>query len=102
LQIEQVRVLMKAGTLSQTVAQAAITQAQDEIHAMERVQPEKDEKHTARVIRMLPRAAEVFATAFAEAMLDCAIRARSSRRATLYSRCSAAGAATAGSLEGGN
>ena len=26
---------------------------------MERVQPEKDERHTARIIRMLPRAADV-------------------------------------------
>ena len=39
-EIEQVRALMKAGTLSQAVAQAAIAHAQEEIQAMERVQPE--------------------------------------------------------------
>jgi len=50
---------MKAGTLSQAVAQAAIEKAGEEMQAFERVQPERDEKHTARVIRMLPRAADV-------------------------------------------
>lgn len=50
---------MKADTLFQAMAQAATTQAQDQIRAMERVQPKQDEKHTTRVIHMLPRAAEV-------------------------------------------
>jgi hypothetical protein len=58
-EIEQLRGLMKAGTLSQGVAQAAIAKAEEEVHALERVQPDRDEKHTARVIRMLPRVAEV-------------------------------------------
>ena len=58
-EIEQVRALMKAGTLSHAVAQAAIAQAEEEVRAMERVQLAKEEKHTARIIRMLPRAAEI-------------------------------------------
>lgn len=58
-EIEQLRALMKAGTLSQAVAQAAITKAEEEIGAIERVQPDQEEKQTARVIRMLPNAAKV-------------------------------------------
>ena len=58
-EIEQLRALMKAGTLSQAVAQAAIEKAEDEIHAIERQQPARQERETARMIRMLPRAAEV-------------------------------------------
>jgi len=50
---------MKAGTLSQPVAQAAIETAEREIRGIERMQPAKEEKDTARVIRMLPRAAQV-------------------------------------------
>jgi hypothetical protein len=50
---------MKAGTLSQAVAQAAITKAVEEIQTFERMQPAKEEKDTARIIRMLPRVAEV-------------------------------------------
>jgi hypothetical protein len=58
-EIEHVRALMKAGTLSQVVAQAAIEKAEEEIRTIERMQPAKDEKDTARVIRMLPRAAQM-------------------------------------------
>lgn len=58
-EIAQLRALMKAGTLSQAVAQAAIEKAEEEIGAIERVQPAREEKHTARVIRMLLRAADV-------------------------------------------
>lgn len=58
-EIEQLRALMKAGTLSQAVAQSAIDTAEREVQAIERAQPAKDEKDTARVIRMLPRAAEL-------------------------------------------
>jgi len=50
---------MKAGTLSPAVAQAAIEKAEEQVRAIERVQPAREEKETARVIRMLPRAAEV-------------------------------------------
>jgi hypothetical protein len=57
-EIEQLRALMKAGTLSQAVAQAAIEKAEEEIRATERLQPAKEERDAARVIRMLPRAAE--------------------------------------------
>src|SRR5262249_45631869 len=39
-EIEQLRALMKAGTLSQAVAQAAISKAEEEIRALERVQPD--------------------------------------------------------------
>jgi site-specific DNA recombinase len=58
-EIEQLRGLMKAGTLSQAVAEATIAKAEEEVQAFERVQPARDERDTARVIRMLPRAADV-------------------------------------------
>jgi len=44
--------------LSQAVAQAAIEMAEAEITAIERQQPAREERDAARVIRMLPRAAE--------------------------------------------
>ena len=50
---------MKAGTLSQAVAQAAIEKAEEEVRAIERVEPEREERQTARIIRMLPNAARV-------------------------------------------
>ncbi len=58
-EIEQLRTLMKAGTLSEAVAHAAIEKAEEELTALERVQPAREEKQTARILRMLPRAAEV-------------------------------------------
>jgi hypothetical protein len=58
-EIEQLRALMKAGTLSQAVAQAAIEKAEEEVRAIERIEPEREEKQTARIIRMLPHAAKV-------------------------------------------
>lgn len=58
-EIEQLRALMKAGTLSQAVAHAAIEKAEQELHALERATPKKEEQETVRVIRMLPRAAEL-------------------------------------------
>jgi site-specific DNA recombinase len=58
-EIEQVRALMKSGTLSQTVALAAIEKAEQERTSLEQAQPEQDEKRAARVIRMLPQAARV-------------------------------------------
>jgi hypothetical protein len=50
---------MKAGRLSQAVAQAAIEKAEEEIRSIVRLQPAKEQRDAARVIRMLPRAAEV-------------------------------------------
>jgi DNA invertase Pin-like site-specific DNA recombinase len=58
-EVEQLRALMKNGTLSQTVAVAAIAKAEEEVAALEQVQPAADEKNGARVIRMLPQAARV-------------------------------------------
>jgi ATPase subunit of ABC transporter with duplicated ATPase domains len=58
-EIEQLRALMKTGTLSQAVAQAAIEKAEEEVRAIERMEPEREEKQTARIIRMLPHAAKV-------------------------------------------
>jgi hypothetical protein len=58
-EIDQLRALMKAGTLSQAVAQAAISHAEEEARAIERVEPEREERQTARIIRMLPNAARV-------------------------------------------
>jgi len=43
-EIEQLRALMKGGTLSQAVAQAAIEKAEEEVRAIERVEPEREEK----------------------------------------------------------
>jgi hypothetical protein len=42
-EIEQLRALMKAGTLSPAVAQSAIETAESEIRATERMQPAKEE-----------------------------------------------------------
>jgi hypothetical protein len=58
-EIEHLRSLMKVGTLSQAVARAAIEKAEEELGALEPVQPAKEEKHLARIIRMLPRATDV-------------------------------------------
>ena len=57
-EIEQLRTLMRAGTLLQAVAQAAIKKAEEELRTLERIQPAKEENHLARIIRMLPRAAD--------------------------------------------
>lgn len=59
VEIDQLRALMKSETLSQAVGQAAIAKAEEELQSLERVQPAKDEQQTARVIRMLPRAAKL-------------------------------------------
>jgi hypothetical protein len=58
-EIEQLRTLMKAGTLSQAVAQAAIGKAEEQLRMLERGQPAREDKEPARIIHMLPRAAEV-------------------------------------------
>jgi hypothetical protein len=58
-ELEQIRALMKPGTLSQAVALAGIEKAEEEIRAIQLLQPAKEERDAARVIRMLPRAAEV-------------------------------------------
>jgi hypothetical protein len=50
---------MKAGTLSLAVAQAAIEKAEEEISVIEQQQPATEEWDATRVIRILPRAAEV-------------------------------------------
>jgi hypothetical protein len=50
---------MKAGALSQAVAHAAFEMAEQELAALEKVHPGREEKITALVLRMLPRAAEV-------------------------------------------
>ena len=56
-EIEQLRSLMKAGSLSQTVALAAIDKAEEELRTLQRTHPIQAERDTARIIRMLPRAA---------------------------------------------
>ena len=56
-EIEQLRSLMKGGSLSQTVALAAIDKAEEELRALQRTHPIQEERETARIIRMLPRAA---------------------------------------------
>jgi hypothetical protein len=57
-EIEQVRALMKAGTLSQTVAQAAVAHAEEELRTLNEAAPAREEKQTAKILRMLPRTAE--------------------------------------------
>jgi hypothetical protein len=49
---------MKAGTLSQAVAQVAMDKAEEELRSLVRAQPQRVDKQAARLIRMLPRAAE--------------------------------------------
>ena len=56
-EIAQLRALMKAGTLSEAVAQVAINQAEGELSTLQ-APPKVDERETARVVRMLPRVAE--------------------------------------------
>jgi hypothetical protein len=58
-ELEQLRSLVRSGALSPAVGQAAIDQAQQERAALVRVVPERVEKDSARIIRMLPKAAEV-------------------------------------------
>jgi site-specific DNA recombinase len=58
-EISQLRALMKSGTLSQAVAQAAIEKAEDELRELERAQPAQSERQVNRILRMLPRAAEM-------------------------------------------
>jgi methylase of polypeptide subunit release factors len=57
-EIDQIRGLMKAGTLSQAVAQAAIAHAEEELRTLNQAEPAREEKQTAKILRMLPRAAE--------------------------------------------
>ncbi len=57
-EIEQVRALMKAGTLSQTVAQAAVAHAEEGLRTLNEAAPAREEKQTAKILRMLPRTAE--------------------------------------------
>ena len=57
-EIEQVRGLMKVGTLSHAVAQAAIAHAEEELRTLNQAAPAREEKQTAKILRMLPRAAE--------------------------------------------
>ena len=42
---------MKAGTLSQAVAQAGIEKAEQQLHTIVRVHPEKEEQQTATCAR---------------------------------------------------
>ncbi len=57
-EIDQVRALMKSGALSQAVAQAAIEHAEAELRALQQPDTAREEKESARVIRLLPRVAE--------------------------------------------
>lgn len=57
-EIEQLKCLMKSGTLSPAVAQAAIDKAEEELQALRRRAPQREEKQTARIIRLLPQAAD--------------------------------------------
>jgi len=58
-EMDQLRALMKAGTLSQAVAQAALATAEQELSALDRAEPAKAERDMGRVVRMLPRAADL-------------------------------------------
>ena len=58
-QIAELRKLMKGGTLSPAVAHAALEKAEEELRALSRPRAAQEERHTARLSRMLPRAAEV-------------------------------------------
>jgi len=58
-EMDQLRAMMKAGTLSQAVAQAALATAEQELAALNSAEVAKDEPDAGNVIRMLPRAAEL-------------------------------------------
>lgn len=58
-EMAQLRALMKAGTLSSAAAQAAITTLELEREQLSRLAPDDREKQTARILRMLPRSAEL-------------------------------------------
>lgn len=58
-EMERLRAMMKAGTLSQAVADAALATAEAELTALNRTELAKDERDTDNVIRMLPRTAEL-------------------------------------------
>lgn len=57
-EIDQIRGLMKSGTLSRAVAQAAIAHAEEELRTLNQAAPAREEKQTAKILRMLPRTAE--------------------------------------------
>lgn len=57
-EIEQLRAMMKAGSLSQSVAQAAIEKAEEQLRAIEQAAPTRPERQVARVLHLLSRAAE--------------------------------------------
>jgi hypothetical protein len=88
-EMEQLRALMRSGTLSQGVGQAAINQAEQELQAFVREQPARDEHYTSRVIRMLPRVAQVMRDRIGLETWGCGIRAQSSKGAMRSLRCSA-------------
>ena len=58
-ELQQLRGLMKAGTLSQAVGNAAIAKADEELATLHRTKPAQEEKEATRVVRMLPRAVEI-------------------------------------------
>jgi site-specific DNA recombinase len=59
-EIEQLRAMLKSGTLSPVVAQAAIAAAESERGTMTAAQQGKSDKSAAKVIEMLPRVADQF------------------------------------------
>ncbi len=58
-EIADVRALMKSGRLSAAAAQAAITTLEREREELARTVPDDREKQTARILRMLPRSADL-------------------------------------------
>jgi hypothetical protein len=58
-ELEQLRRLANCGTLSPAVAEAAIRQAENELLILNRAGPAAEEKITARILQMLPRAAQL-------------------------------------------
>lgn len=98
-EIAELRQLAKAGTLSQAVAQAAIDTTENERQALERIQPDRDEKETACVLRMLPRAAEVLRERIQAGNAGLRNPVQSSRGAICCSQPGGQGAAPAGRNE---
>jgi hypothetical protein len=72
---------MKAGTLSEAVAQAAIEKAEEEIRAIERMQPAKEEKHRRGSFACFREPPTCCVSASAAGTCDYATRALSSRGA---------------------
>lgn len=90
-EIANLRALMKAGNLSAAAAQAAITTLEGEREELARPVSDDREKQTARILRMLPRSAELLRQRVTGGNLGLRDPNSIFRRAMRFSTCSEAG-----------